>query len=157
MIQSPKTIQNPRCSPQLYQTNSGRMAQTRSSPEIGLTVQFTHLLHTQETRPKTQDRARLSGTQPELPHQQIFNEGNHRIHQRHWPIKLQHFLNAGPHFRHLADEARRKISASNGFHYPRKRTISMVHLTDGTAVLSSLFSNIDGRCASKYSKCDRLH
>jgi hypothetical protein len=48
---------------------------------LKLGVQLTNFLRAQETNPRTQNRARLSGTQPELPHQQILNERNHRMHQ----------------------------------------------------------------------------
>ncbi len=124
---------------------------------LKLGVQLTNFLRAQETNPRTQNRARLSGTQPELPHQQILNERNHRMHQWHRTIKLQHLFNARPHFWILADETRRKIPTTNGLHHSRKRTISMGHFTNGTTGLPSLFSTINGRSASKPPKCVRLH
>jgi hypothetical protein len=44
------------------------MVEAGSCLEVRFIVQLTHLLCTQKARPGTPDRARLLGTEPELPH-----------------------------------------------------------------------------------------
>jgi len=133
------------------------MAQIRSSPEVGFTLQLTNFLRAKEARPRTPDRAGFPGTQPEFPHRQIFHERNHRMYQRYRPGKLQYFLDLGPHLRILADEAGRKIPATDCFHHRRKRTMSLGNFTNGTFRLPGLFSTTHGGRTLKPSERDCLH
>jgi hypothetical protein len=48
--------------------NPGRKVKTGGSAEIGLAVQFHHLLCPEKARTRTLDNARLLVTEPELPH-----------------------------------------------------------------------------------------
>ncbi len=133
------------------------MAQTRSGPEIRLTIQFAHFLRSKKTRSRITDRTRFQRTQPEFPHRQVLHEGDYRMHQRHRPSQLQHFLNLGSHFWILADEVGRAIPTIDGFHHSRERTISLGNFTDGTSGVPCVLSATNGGSPPQPPERDRLH
>jgi len=133
------------------------MAQTMSGSTVKLKLQFTHILHTKKTKPRTPDRSGLPATQPALPHRQVLHEGDQRMYRGHRQGQLVHFHNTRSHLWILADEAGTRITTANRLHHSKSRTIPLDHLTDGTTRMSGKLPKIDGTSSTRIAKHPHLH
>ncbi len=152
-----KKIQITWISQSIHRTSTGRIAKTRGGSQNALSVQFSNLLHSHETRVRTQNCERLRTTQSPLSHRQIFHQGNKRMHWGHWSSQLIHFFNAGPHLGILADETGGGITAINSVHHFGPQAISLDHCTHGLTRMPSQFSKVNGTSSTRTSKCSNLH
>ncbi len=59
---------------------------------------------------------RICGSLPELPHWQILDKGDHRVHRSHRTGQLNHFHYLGPNFRFLADATGWGLPETDSFH-----------------------------------------
>ena len=115
------------------------MAQARSGTTIGLQLQLTHILLTEEARSRAPDRARLPAANP---HRQIFHEGDQRMHWGHRTSQLVHIHHLGSHLRILANETAPRIATTDHIHHSQPRTIPLDHFTHGTTEMPGKFQRL---------------
>ncbi len=121
------------------------------------TIQFSYLLCSEKTRPRSSCGPRLQRAQKSLSHWQIFNEGDHRMHWWHWSGKFNNFFNTGLDFWFLTDATRWKITTFNSIHNSWPRTIPMDYITHGSTRMSGKLPTTDGRGPMEYLQCHCIH
>ena len=133
------------------------MAQTGSGTAIDLQLQLTHILRTEEAGSRAPDRARLPAVKSALPHRQIFNEGDQRMHRGHRTSQLVHIYHFGSHLRILANEIGSGITTFNGLHDPKPGSIPLDHLAHGVTRVSSKFPKANGTSSTRIEPHPHLH
>ncbi len=103
--------------------------------------------------PRTPDRTRLQGIEPEHTHQQVLREGDYWMYRRHWTSWFHHFYHAWPHFWILASANGWQLPKVDSIHNSRQRSVRLDHVTHGTTGMSSQFPTTYGGSSPRYSQC----
>jgi hypothetical protein len=133
------------------------MAKARSGLTVKLTLQFTHILRTKKTRPRTPDCSGLPTTQPALPHRQVLHEGDQQMYRGYQQSQLIHFHDTRFNFRILANETGTRITTANRLHHSEPRTVSLDYLTNGTTRMPGKLPKVDGTSSTRIAKHPHLH